>query len=301
MSERRQITRYAWLSIGTAVATITLKMGAYWLTGSVGLLSDALESTTNLAAAIVALAALMVAAQPPDDEHAYGHNKAEYFASGVEGTLILAAAGVVAYSAINRLFHPQPLEQVGIGLLMTLLASLLNLVAARVLLQAGRHYRSITLEADARHLMTDVWTSLGVVIGVGAVVVTGWQVLDALAALGVAVHILFAGSQLIRRSVAGLMDVSLPPEEIEQIETILQRILPAEAQYHALRTRQAGPQRFVSVHIQVPGLWSVQQGHTLLEEVEREIRRALPLTAILTHLEPIEDPVSWQDIPLNRK
>ena len=299
--DRRRLTRYAWLSIATAVITILLKLTAYLLTGSVGLLSDALESSANLVAAIVALIVLTIAAQPPDDEHAYGHDKAEYFASGVEGTLILLAAGTIGVTAVNRLLNPQPLEQVGLGLIITVIASLLNLAVARILLQAGRQYRSITLEADARHLLTDVWTSAGVIVGVAVVALTGWSIIDPLVALAVAVHILYWAVKLLRQSVYGLMDTALAPEEIAQAEAILKRLLPDAALFHALRTRQSGAQRFISVHIQVPGSWTVQEGHTLLEEVETALVREMAPMVVFTHIEPLEDPASWEDIELHRR
>lgn len=301
MRERRYIRRFAWLSIATAVVTIVLKITAYLLTGSVGLLSDALESGVNLVAAVLALIVLTIAAQPPDEEHHYGHAKAEYFSSGAEGMLILIAAVTIAVSAVDRLLNPQPLEQVGVGLVISVVAAILNGIVARILLQAGQQYNSITLVADARHLLTDVWTSAGVVLGVGAVAVTGWQPLDPLIALAVAVQIILSGGKLVGDSIAGLMDRSLPPAEVAKITEILQQYGNRGVRYHALRTRQSGAQRFVSVHIQVPGAWSVQKGHTLLEEIEGELRDALSPVAVLTHLEPVEDPVSWHDIPLNRE
>lgn len=300
MKERAYLIRFGWLAILTAVATIVLKVVAYLLTGSVGLLSDALESGVNLAAAIMALAVLTIAARPPDEEHAYGHDKAEYFSGGAEGTLILVAAGTIAYSAVRRLFLPEPLEQLGVGLGVSVLASLLNLGTAMILRQAGRHYRSMTLEAHAHHLLTDVWTSAGVIVGVGAVWLTGWQFLDAVVALLVAVQIIYSGIRLVSNAVNGLMDTALPAAEIGEIKGILERHTGEGVQYHALRTRQSGAQRFVSVHVQVPGHWSVHKGHSFIEEIERDVRRAIPPVSILIHLEPLEDPRSWEDIPLNR-
>jgi cation diffusion facilitator family transporter len=300
-ASRASLTRFAWLSIGAAVATIGLKAGAYFLTGSVSLLSDALESLVNLVAAVVALLVLTVAARPPDDDHAYGHGKAEYFSSGVEGSLILLAAGSIAITAVGRLLDPQPIQQVGLGLAITVAASLINLAVARVLLQAGRHYHSITLEADAHHLMTDVWTSVGVVAGVAAVALTGWQRLDPIIALVVAANILWAGVRLIRRSALGLLDTALPADERATVVAILDGYAGREGvEYHALRTRQAGSRRFVSVHILVPGSWTVQRGHNLLERIEREVRATLASTTIFTHLEPLEDPESFADQTLDR-
>lgn len=302
MPERKQLTRYAWLSIGTAVLTIGLKTIAYFLTGSVGLLSDAMESGVNLVAAVFALIVLIIAALPPDEEHVYGHAKAEYFSGGAEGTMILFAAGTIAYSAVQRLLHPRPLEQIGIGLAVSVAAALANFVVARILLRAGKQHNSITLTADAHHLMTDVWTSGGVVLGVGAVALTGWQVLDPLIALVVAAQIVYSGVKLVRQAVLGLMDTALPAEEMEKVTAVLTRYHDEKGiTYHALRSRESGAQRFISVHVQVPGAWSVQEGHTLLEELERELRLAVPATSVFTHLEPIEDPISWEDIELHRE
>ena len=294
------LTRFAWLSIAAAVVTIGLKTGAYFLTGSVGLLSDALESLVNLAAAIMALAMLIVAARPADEEHAYGHNKAEYFSSGVEGALILLAAATIAYTAIKRLLNPQPLEQVGIGLVISLIASLINWGVARVLLNAARRYHSIVLEADSKHLMTDVWTSAGVIAGVAAVAVTNLLWLDPVIALLVAANIVWSGVQLMRKSVLGLLDTAWPAEDRTAVTQILDRYRPQNVDYHSLRTRQAGTRRFMSVHILVPGAWTVQRGHDLLEEIEAKIRQTGPEVTIFTHLEPLEDSASFEDRQLDR-
>lgn len=292
--------RFAWLSIIAALATISLKMAAYFITGSVGLLSDALESLVNLAAAVLALIVLIFANRPPDAEHAYGHSKAEYFSSAVEGALIVIAALGISINAIPRLFDPQPIEQVGWGMIMSIVATIINLVVARVLFSAGRQYRSITLEADARHLMSDVWTSAGVIIAIGAVVATGWLWLDPLIGLAVAINIIWSGVTLLRRSASGLLDTMLPEEECDQIRRVLADYEQQGVQYHALRTRQAGARRFVSVHILVPGNWSVDRGHRLLEQIERDIRQTLDQTTVFTHLEPLEAPEAWQDILLDR-
>jgi cation diffusion facilitator family transporter len=294
------LTRFAWLSIAAALLTISLKAGAYWLTGSVGLLSDALESLVNLVAASVALVVLIIAARPPDEEHPYGHDKAEYFSIGVEGGLILLAALSIVATVLDRLLHPHPLKQVGLGLTVSVIASLINFGIARILFTAGRRYHSITLEADAQHLMTDVWTSAGVLLGVGAVSLTGWDWLDPLIALAVAANIVWAGVRLVRRSVLGLMDTALPLEEQAVIKNILDQYQRNGMQYHALRTRSAAARRFVSVHILVPGAWTVQQGHDVLERIEAQIRAQLANATIFTHLEPLEDPVSWQDTELDR-
>jgi cation diffusion facilitator family transporter len=298
--DRRQLTRYAWLSIVTAVFTIILKATAYWLTGSVGLLSDALESGINLAAAVMALITLTIAAQPPDTDHAYGHDKAEYFAGGVVGALVVVAAMTIGVTAVRSLFDPQPLEQIGLGLTISLLAALCNLITARILLQAGEQYDSMTLMADGSHLMADVWTSGAVVVGVGGVALTGWYIFDPLIALAVAVHILRSGLRLVSQAVGGLMDESLPPHEMAQVERVLNNYREQGVAYHALRSRRSGARRFVSVHIQVPGAWTVQKGHTLLEALEADLRHELPALSIFTHLEPLEDPASWQDISLQR-
>jgi cation diffusion facilitator family transporter len=295
------LTRFAWLSIAAAIVTIGLKTGAYYITGSVGLLSDALESVVNLVAAIVALVVLTVVARPPDEDHAYGHNKAEYFSSGVEGALILVAAASIAYAAVGRLINPKSIEQAGLGLAISVAASAINFAVARVLMQAGRHYHSITLEADSHHLMTDVWTSVGVVIGVALVAITGWEILDPIIALIVAANIVWTGARILQRSALGLLDTALPADERQQVVAILDRYVSTEGvQYHALRTRQAAARRFVSVHILVPGSWTVLHGHKLLEQIERDVRAALASTTIFTHLEPIEDPVSFDDQTLDR-
>ncbi len=299
--ERPGLARFAWLSIATALATMGLKATAYVLTGSVGLLSDALESGVNLIAAIIALISLSVAAQPPDAEHAYGHSKAEYLSSGFEGGLIMLAAVTIIVSAGERLIHPKPLQQIDVGMGVAVLASALNFAVARVLLQAAREHESATLEANAHHLLSDVWTSAGVLLGVGAVAVTGWQVLDPIVAIIVALQIALTGIRLTRSSLSGLMDTALPDEEEAAITAVLDRYQASGVHYHALRTRRAGARRFVSVHIQAPGKWSIQKGHTLLEEIEGEIRAALPRVAVFTHLEPLEDPASWDDVELQRE
>ncbi|GIK72848.1 MAG: transporter [Chloroflexota bacterium] len=295
------LRRYIFLSIGAALFTIALKGLAYYLTGSVGLLSDALESLVNLAAALLALILLTIAERPPDEDHAYGHTKAEYFSSAAEGALILMAAYSIGVTAIQRIFEPQPLENVGVGLLISILASAINFGVARILLQAGRRHNSITLEADAQHLMTDVWTSAGVVVGVVAVALSGWLILDPLIALAVAANIVWSGVQLMRRSALGLLDSAIPQQERNAIAEVFARYAPQGVQFHSLRTRQAGQRRFVSVHVLVPGKWTVQRGHNMLEQIERDIRGALPgSTTIMTHLEPVEDPVSMEDIEIDR-
>lgn len=294
------IKRYAWLSIAAAVATILLKGWAWWLTGSVGLLSDALESFVNLAGAMMVLAMLSLAAMPADDNHAHGHGKAEYFSSAFEGFLILIAAAAIGYAAIGRLLDPQPLEAVGIGLAVSVIAAIINLVVARILMDVGRRYRSITLEADAHHLLTDVWTSAGVIVGVALVWLTGWLWLDPVLALLVALNIVWTGWRLLQRSAAGLMDVSIPDEELRLIENVLADYRQLGLEFHALRTRQAGTRAFLSFHILVPGSWTIQHGHDWSERIEAEIRQAIPSIHITTHLEPKEDPISLADQGLDR-
>lgn len=298
----RSLTRFAWLSIVAAVVTITLKSGAYVITGSVGLLSDALESIVNLVAAVGALIALSIATRAPDENHAYGYSKVEYFSSGLEGMLILVAAVTIIATASSRLIHPAGLNAVGLGVAVAVAASVINLVVAMRLLPVASHYRSITLEADARHLLTDVWTSAGVVVGIAAVALTGWERLDPVIALAVAVNIVWTGVGLVRRSARGLMDAALPSEERLAIQAIMARYERSEGiQIHALRTREAGAHRFMSVRVLVPGGWSVDRGHGLLESIEYDIRAAVPSITVFTHLESLDDPASWDDTTLVRR
>jgi cation diffusion facilitator family transporter len=297
---QQRLFRLLWLSIAAAVATISLKTAAWLLTGSVGLLSDAAESVVNLVAAVVAMAALRWATKPADEEHAYGHAKAEYFSAGVEGALIVVAAVGIAITAVDRLLHPQPIDDVGVGLAVSVSASLINLAVGLLLVRTGRKARSIVLEADGKHLMTDVWTSAGVIIGVAGVAITGWERLDALIALAVAVNIVATGGGLVRRSVGGLMDRALGERERRQIEDVLAQFERDGVRFHALRTRQAGSRAFLSVHVLVPGAWSVQRGHDVVEEVEAALRERLPYATVFTHLEPAEDPRSFDDATLDR-
>ena len=289
--DRPSLTRFAWLSIGAAVLTIGLKVVAYRLTGSVGLLSDAIESLVNLVGGIMALAMLTIAARPADEDHQYGHGKAEYFSSGVEGTLIIVAAISIGYAAVGRLISPKPLDQIGLGLGISIAASLVNLAVASLLLRVGREHHSITLEANAQHLMTDVWTSVGVVVGVGLVAVTGWQRLDPLVALMVAANIVWTGIQIIRRTTAGLMDAALGREEQALLRKVLQSHESGEVGFDSLQTRQSGSHKFVSVIVRVPGEWSARRSHELLELVENDIGQALPGASVITHLEPMKAPV----------
>ena len=299
-SDRSSLTRFAWLSITAAVITIALKAIAYALTGSVGLLSDMLESFVNLVGALMALAMLTIAARPPDEDHAFGHSKAEYFSSGLEGMLILLAAFSICIAAVPRLITPKPLDQIGLGLGVSVAASLVNLLVARVLLRAGKRFHSITLEADAQHLMTDVWTSAGVLIGVGAVAVTGWERLDAIVAILVACNIIWSGVRIVRKSASGLMDTALSLEEQNTLQRILESYGRNGIEYHAVRTRQSGTRQFISLHVLVPGMWTVQRGHRLMEDLESDIRHALTNATVFTHLESLGDSTSWDDVNLDR-
>lgn len=298
---RPPLARLLWLSVAAAIATITLKTLAWGLTGSVGLLSDAAESVVNLVAALFALVIVHWAARPPDEDHPYGHEKADYLSAGVEGSLILLAALTIAFSATRRLLDPQPISDVGIGLTVAVAASVINLVVARMLLTAGREHRSLVLEADGRHLMTDVWTSVGVVAGVALVALTGWERLDPIIALLVAANIVVTGVSLVRRFTGGLMDRALPPDQRAAIDAVLQRHACHDVRFHALRTRSAGRRAFVSVHVLVPGDWTVQRGHDLVERIEHDLRAALPHATVFTHLEPLDDPASFADTELDRR
>ena len=299
-ADRSSLAAFAWLSVAAALATMALKGMAYWLTGSVGLFSDAIESLVNLAAAFVALTMIHVAARPPDEEHAFGYSKAEYFASGFEGALIFLAAIAIMAAAAARLYAPQPLVQLDLGLAISAAAAVLNLLAAQVLVRAGHRHNSIALEADGRHLMTDVWTSVGVIAALVTVLLTGWQVLDPLIAIGVALNILWTGYRLLARSARGLLDRAIPAEQRAAIRSVLSRYEAQGVQFHALRTRQAAGRSFASVHVLVPGGWTVQRGHDLLEEIERDVRLAIPGVTMFTHLEPVEDAVSFLDRELDR-
>jgi cation diffusion facilitator family transporter len=297
----RNLERYAWLSIAAAFATIGLKGAAWWVTGSVGLLSDALESLVNLAAAVLALSMLRLAAAPPDEEHQYGHSKAEYFSAGIEGALIvLAAVGILA-AAIPRLMDPQPLATPVLGLALSIAATAINLTVGLLLIRVGRMHHSITLEADGQHLMTDVWTSVGVITGVALVFATDWLLLDPLLALAVAAYIIWTGVGLMRRSVSGLLDAAILPEEQNEIHKLFAEYSRRYGvSFHALRTRQAGARRFVSFHLLVPDAWTVSRAHGLCEEIEERIRMMVPNAAVFTHIEPIDDPASYDDQKLDR-
>ncbi len=294
------LTRFAWLSIIAAITTIGLKTTAYFITGSVGLLSDAIESFVNLAAAIVALIALRIVTRPASDDFTFGYSKVEYFSSGFEGGMILLAAGSIIFSAVPRLIHPVELEQVGLGLVISVIASLINLGVSLILMRAARRYNSITLEADARHLMTDVWTTGGVLVGIALVGLTGFTRLDALIAIAVAVNILVTGYRLLVRSGQGLLDMALPAEETAGVKSILEGYRKEGISYHSLRSRQAAARKFLAVHLLVPGDWTVRKGHQYAEQIEQQVAQMIPLANIVTHIEPVEDPVSREDMNLDR-
>lgn len=282
--------RMAHLSIATSIVTLALKFGAWFLTGSVSLFSDAAESLVNLSAGLIALAALTIAARPADRRHTYGHDKAEYFSSGAEGALILVAAASIIYTAVGRFLHPAALEYLGPGLMVSMLAAALNFATARVMLKVAHKHDSITLEADARHLLTDVWTSAGVVAGLGVVMFAppSWQILDPIMAVAVGLHIVHTGVGLLRRSFGGLMDESLPTEDVALIEAEVGRLLPAGASFHDLRTRKSGARRFIDFHLLVPGETSVDEAHALCDRIEAALEHALPNTAVTIHVEPLE-------------
>ncbi len=302
LKRRRALVRFAWLSIAASLLVIALKTLAWWLTGSVGLLSDAAESVVNLAGGIMALVMLGIAARPADHDHQYGHDKAEYFSSGLEGALILIASVGITVIAVNRLLDPQPIEMPVVGLALSVVATLINLIAARVLLGAGRREESITLEADGHHLMSDVWTSVGVIGGVAVVAVTGWYIVDPLIALLVAANISYTGWKVFIRSVNGLMDSALDEHEIAEIQRILDHYgRRHDVDFHALRTRQSGARRFISMHVLMPGDWTVQRGHDVADAIETAIQDRFNGASVITHLEPVEDPRSYRDISLDRE
>lgn len=312
MTKQKSLLLYGWLSIAAAISTIALKTYAYFLTDSVGLLSDAMESVINLVAAMIMLFVLHIAAQPPDEKHPYGHEKVEYFSSGAEGVMILLAAISIGYTAWERLWNPQPLQKLDLGIAISVLASLINLVVAQILIRAGKKHRSITLESDGKHLMTDVWTTAGILLGIGTIMLANafeesvnfasnlgfkWEVLDPMLAILVAINIVLAGLHLIKRTISGLMDAALPANEQGQIIAILEEFVTDYGiAYHALRTRYSGARRFMSVHILVTGNLTVQQGHDLVEQIEQRIEAIFNNIDIDTHLEPIEDPASWEHL-----
>lgn len=298
-AEKVDLTKYGWLAVATAAATILLKAGAWWVTGSVGLLADAAESIVNLVAAIVALVALKVAAKPADKNHHFGHTKAEYFSAAVEGIMIFVAAASIVVLAVQRLINPQPLESLGIGLVISLVAAVLNGGVAQALIRAGRKHNSITLRADGKHLMTDLYTSIGVVVGVALVWLTGWEILDPVVAIAVGINILVTGYSLIKESTAGLMDISMSKEDNARIRQILaDHTEEGKVDFHAVRTRESGTRQFMELHMLVPGAWTVQEGHDAMEDLIEIITGEFPEMVVTGHLEPIEDPRSYEDMDL---
>ena len=310
-TQKKSLAAYGWLSFAAAIITIALKTYAWWLTDSVGLLSDALESLINLVAAIIMIAVLSVSSRPPDDDHAYGHEKIEYFSSGAEGIMILLAAFSIGLTAWERLWHPQPLQALDIGIGISVIASVVNLIVAQILISVGKRHHSITLEADGKHLMTDVWTTVGILLGIGIIAAADyfpitrdwalqlglqdWVILDPIIAILVAINIVWAGIHLLQRTASGLLDAALPSEEQAAIVEVLEQFVVSDhITYHALRTRYAGARRFMSVHILVPGSWTVQQGHDLVETIELQLMTLFDHLDIDTHLEPIEDQASWR-------
>ena len=288
-SEVSAVLRMVYLSIATSLATIALKFGAYFLTGSVSLWSDALESLVNLAAALVALGALIVAERPADERHMYGHDKAEYFSSGVEGALILVAAVSIIWSAVHRLVDPQPLARLGPGIVIAFLAGAMNFATARVMLNVARQHDSIVIEADAKHLLTDVWTSAGIIGGLLVVMaMPQWAVLDPVMAIAVGIHIIITGVGLLRRSADGLMDAALPASELKRAEALIRTELPDGANFHALRTRKAGARRFLELHLLVPGTMSVLESHALCDRIEATLMAHLAKAHVTIHVEPRE-------------
>jgi cation diffusion facilitator family transporter len=293
VGDARPLNKYLYLSLGAAVVTLAIKTVAAWLTNSVGLWSDALESTVNLVAAIIAIWALRLSAKPADDNHNFGHGKAEYVSAGVEGSMVFVAAGAIVISAVGRLLTPAPLEQLSFGLILSLSASLVNLAVGLLLVRAGRRSRSITLEADGQHLLTDVATSVGVLIGIGLVLLTGWTILDPIVALLVGLNILITGVRLVRRSVVGLLDSTLPPEEVQTITDVLDG-LAGDPRVHItdIKTRESGRQRFVYVTVSVPGHWTVRRSHDVADAVEDAVDATFAGTTTFVHMEPNDEPAS---------
>jgi cation diffusion facilitator family transporter len=294
--EKKSLAPIVWISIVASILTISIKSAAYYITGSVGFLSDAMESLINLAAGIIAFTMLTIAARPPDNEHPFGHDKAEYFSSFIEGVLINIAGIGIVYTAINRIYHPQPLEALNLGMALSVLATLINLATARILLHYGRKHNSITLEADARHLMTDVWTTVGIITGIAMVKFTGWQLLDPFMAIAVALSIFYTGTKLIIRSTDGLMDTKLSEKELIIVKQILDRYKEQGIDYHALYTRQASSKRFITFHLLFPGDYSIHQAHEISKSIENDIVAEFPYSSVFIHIEPINDPDSFDDI-----
>jgi cation diffusion facilitator family transporter len=294
-NQRKSLAPIIWFSIIASILTISIKSAAYFMTGSVGFMSDAMESFINLAAGIVAFVMLTIAARPPDKEHPFGHDKAEYFSSLIEGALIVLAAIGIAYTAIDRIYHPKPLGELNVGMALSVLATLINFATARILLYYGKKHNSITIEADAHHLMTDVWTTVGIIVGIGLVKFTNWQLLDPLMAIAVAISIVYTGIKLIIRSTDGLMDTKLTEKELVIIKEILDRYKDQGIDYHALYTRQASSKRFITFHLLFPGDLSVHNAHETAKIIENEISEKLPFSDVFIHLEPLNDPDALDD------
>lgn len=293
--KKKRPLNFVWMSIAASVATMALKSAAYVITGSVGLFSDAIESLINLAAGVMALMMLYIAMSAPDRKHPFGHHKAEYFSSMTEGILILLAAIAIGVAAIERFLRPQPLEELGTGLLVSGAASVINLIVGLLLLKAGKQYHSIILEADGKHLLTDVWTTAGVLLALVLVNVTGWIVLDPLIAIVVAFNIIFTGMQLITRSISGLMDTAMPSEDLLKLSSILDEHCAPGLKYHSLYTRTSASKNFISFHLLLPGYWTISRGHDMTKRIEDKIKVLFVDAEIFIHLEPLEDPDSFDD------
>jgi len=294
----QRLLRWACVAVLASVVTILIKGYAWWLTGSVGLLSDALESFVNLVGALIALCLLRISLRPADANHAFGHEKAEYFSSAIEGLLVIGGAVAIGWTAVDHLINPVELTQLGFGMIAAGVAALVNLGVGWCLLRVSREERSVTLGASGKHLLTDVWTTAGVIIAIALVSITGWTILDPLVAMVLAVHVGWTGVVMIRQSVGGLMDEALPKAERAAVDTVLAGFRARGIDFHAVRTRRAGTRRFVTMHVLVPGDWTVRRGHDLIEEVEEAVVVALPGASVFTHLEAIEDPASWDDVEL---
>lgn len=297
----KSLIKFAYLSITAAILTISLKFIAYSQVRSVGLLSDALESIINLVAAVVALIVLYVSEKPADKEHEYGHTKAEYFSSAIEGGLVLLAAGSIIRTAVPKLFNPRELQDINIGIIITVIASLINFIVAKILIHNGEKENSLLLKADGKHLIADVWTSAGVVIGIIIVKIFGILILDPIIAILIALNILRTGYKLLKESANGLMDVSIPQSDVKKIEDYLKKLEEQGVEYHSLLTREAGRQKFISLHLLMPGKWTVQKGHDIADKVEKDIENIFEEpTSVISHIEPIEDPASFHDIGIYR-
>jgi len=293
-------SKLAGVSITASIFTIILKLLAFSFTNSVSLLSDALESFVNLLAAIITFFMVRLAHKPPDETHPYGHSKAEYISSIAEGFFIIIAAAAIIVTAAQRLLHPAALETPGLGLLFSVVASLINLVVGLVLIKNGKISRSLALEADGHHLLTDVYTTIGVLVGLAVVYTTHLYILDPIIAILVGLNIISAGFAIVQKSLAGFMDSAIDKGYVDFIKSVFNEYKSQKIEFHGLMTRQAGSRLFISFHILVPGAWTVQRGHSLVEEIEKKLRTSIPQSTITTHIEPLEDPISWEDEGLDR-